>query len=200
MNITAVAMAADGKEQHMIDIERIKARAEAATPIMLVGAMVSKNNAEFLKSAKGDVLALIAEVERLESEKDEAREIVKEIIALDAKHNTTLLEIQTAGKNTISQNKQLESEVEQLQEKYDHLETRYNILFTAFNKEIAETERLQSELATVTAERDAAVGDMKVSYKCCICKDYELCCKTPNMTPKCGINYLNFKWRGERSE
>jgi len=128
MNITAVAMAADGKEQHMIDIERIKARAEAATPIMLVGAMVSKNNAEFLKSAKGDVLALIAEVE-------------------------------------------------QLQEKYNDLNTRYNILFTAFNKEIAETERLQSELATVTAERDAAVGDMKVSYKCCICKDYELCCK-----------------------
>ena len=112
----------------MIDIERIKARAEAATPIMLVGAMVSKNNAEFLKSAKGDVLALIAEVE-------------------------------------------------QLQEKYNDLNTRYNILFTAFNKEIAETERLQSELATVTAERDAAVGDMKVSYKCCICKDYELCCK-----------------------
>lgn len=65
---------------------------------------------------------------------------------------------------------------------------------------IAKVERLRSELATVTTERDAAVEDMKVNYKCCICKDYELCCKTPNMTPKCGINYLNFKWRGERSK
>ena len=53
-----------------IDLERTKSRAEAATPIVLIGAMVSKNNAEFLKSAKGDVLALIAEVAQLQSKLD----------------------------------------------------------------------------------------------------------------------------------
>lgn len=43
----------------------IKARCEAATPVVLIGVPISKHNAEFLEHAKGDMAALLAEIERL---------------------------------------------------------------------------------------------------------------------------------------
>lgn len=51
-----------------IDLEAIKARAEAATPVVFIGVPMRKENIEFFEHAKGDVDDLLAEVERLNAE------------------------------------------------------------------------------------------------------------------------------------
>ena len=64
-----------------IDLEAIRARAEAATPVVFIGVQMRKENIEFFEHAKDDMTALLAEVERqaaeiaaVTAERDAARE------------------------------------------------------------------------------------------------------------------------------
>lgn len=74
-----------------------------------------------------------------------------------------------------------------------------------FAKYADRNEELESELAEVTRERDAAVKDLRKTAGCMACKHGDVYTDlanpvTPQECNECGIALLHFKWRGVCAE
>lgn len=74
----------------------------------------------------------------------------------------------------------------------DGLEVARDFMFEA----AAVIERLESRLAQVERERDAAVRDLNCFWKCAICKKFTRPVDKCPHYRECGLSYKFWQWRG----